>query len=141
MTTEQIILDFAVSKWGEKSMSTLGLKLGEESGEVLGAITKIDEGRATVDDLYGELGDVLIVVSQFAALLGTTIEGIRADRFNVIKLRGPCKPVHQPNDCPNCMFMHGQHHIDCAMGNHFAEKVMDAYVENTSKLNIHIHTP
>jgi len=87
MTTEQQILDFATAQWGEKTMERLANKLAEETGEIAGAIVKIPEGRATENDLVKELGDALIVLSQFAAKLGTTLEILRAARFAQIQER------------------------------------------------------
>lgn len=87
MTTEQDILAFAQSQWGEKSLTQIGLKLGEESGEVAGAIVKITECRATFENLDKEIGDTLIVLSQLAAHRGTTLEILRACRFEQIKAR------------------------------------------------------
>lgn len=86
-TTESTILAFAVSQWGEKTLEGRALKLGEESGEVQGAISKLSENRATESDLDDELGDVLIVLSQIAAMRGTTLDALRAKRFEFIKAR------------------------------------------------------
>lgn len=90
-TTETEILEFATAKWGEKSMERLLTKLAEETGEIAGAIIKIPEGRATEQDLDDELGDALIVLSQFAARRGTTLEALRARRFETIKERAKLK--------------------------------------------------
>ena len=96
-TTEDKILAFATQQWGKRSLEGLGLKLGEESGEVLGALAKIPEGRATLMDLDDELGDALIVLSQIAAERGTTLWDLRAKRFAKIQLRAsfvvPSKPA------------------------------------------------
>jgi NTP pyrophosphatase (non-canonical NTP hydrolase) len=86
-TIEEEILEFANSQWGEKTWEGLGLKLGEEAGEVAGAIVKIPEKRATLEDLDLEVGDTLIVLSQIAARLGTTLEALQAKRFEQIKER------------------------------------------------------
>lgn len=87
VSTESIILDFAIQHWGEKTMAGRALKLGEESGEVQGAVSKIEENRATEADLDDEMGDVLIVLSQMAAMRGTTLEALRSKRFEFIKDR------------------------------------------------------
>ena len=93
-TTEKEILEFATAQWGEKTMERLANKLAEETGEIAGAVVKIPEGRATDDDLDKELGDALIVLSQFAAKRATTLENLRSRRFEQIKARAlrrvPC---------------------------------------------------
>jgi len=85
--SEDEILEFAEAMWGVESMERLGIKLAEECGEVAGAIVKIEEGRKTLEDLDDELGDVLIVLSKFAAKRGTTLDDLRAERFAMIKER------------------------------------------------------
>lgn len=86
-TKEQIILEFAEGKWGEKTLDRIGLKLAEEAGEVAGALIKIPEGRATTEDLIKEMGDCLIVLSQLAAKHGLTLENICEKRFEEIRKR------------------------------------------------------
>ena len=86
-TTESEILKFATERWGKKTLENLAIKLAEETGEIAGAISKIPELRASFHDLDAELGDALIVLSQFAALRGTTLEALRAARFEQIKGR------------------------------------------------------
>lgn len=81
------ILDFAEARWGKKTIIALVAKLAEEAGEVAGACVKIGENRAEVPDLLDELGDVLIVVAQFAAKHDTTIDALMRDRFAMIKRR------------------------------------------------------
>lgn len=81
------IWSFVTARWGDKTLPDIGLKLGEECGEVMGAIVKIDEQRATYADLAAEVGDALIVLSQIAFTLGTTIEELRRKRFEEIKAR------------------------------------------------------
>lgn len=87
MTTEDDILDFAERNWGSKTLAGIALKLAEETGEIAGACVKIPEGRATVSELDKELGDALIVLSQLAAKRGRTLEDLRAQRFEEIKVR------------------------------------------------------
>lgn len=86
-TIEAEILEFATAQWGEKDLPAIGLKVGEEAGEVAGALVKIPEGRATLEDLDKEVGDLLIVLSQIAAKRGWTLEQLRAKRFEQIKAR------------------------------------------------------
>lgn len=91
-SVEEHILEFATSQWGEKTMDRLVSKLAEETGEIAGAIVKIPEGRASEEDLDKELGDALIVLSQFAAKRGHTLEQLRAKRFEQIKERATTRP-------------------------------------------------
>jgi NTP pyrophosphatase (non-canonical NTP hydrolase) len=93
MTTESEILDFAERNWGQKSLAGVALKLAEETGEIAGACVKIPEGRATEAELDKELGDALIVLSQLAAKRGTTLEALRAQRFEDIKIRAMKRPA------------------------------------------------
>jgi NTP pyrophosphatase (non-canonical NTP hydrolase) len=86
-TTEEKILQFATEQWGPKDLSGLVMKLAEECGEIAGACVKIPEGRSTFEDLDKELGDALIVLSQFAAQRETTLEELRAERFAQIQER------------------------------------------------------
>lgn len=69
------------------TLKDVGLKLGEEAGEVQGAIVKLPEGRATTQDLKDEIGDVLICLSRLAASLDCTLEGLRAERWKQIEAR------------------------------------------------------
>lgn len=78
MTSEKEILDLAELLWGERSLSNIAMKLAEESGEVCGSIIKMADGRETIEDLAAEVGDVLFVVSQLAAKLGTTTQALLA---------------------------------------------------------------
>ena len=87
MTTEQQILQFAQARWGRVSLGVIAAKLAEETGEVCGAIFKMPEGRATQADFEAELGDVLIVLSQFAARCGKTLEQLREARWRKIRRR------------------------------------------------------
>lgn len=84
---ENQILEFCEQKWKEKTLEKLANKLSEECGEICGAVVKIPEMRATPEDLKNEIGDLLIVVAQFAAKLNTTIDELVIERFKQIKLR------------------------------------------------------
>lgn len=86
-TTEKAIRDFAFKKWGVKTDKEIALKLCEEAGEVAGAAIKIPEGRAALRDMHDEVGDVLIVLSQYAAQHNCTLEYLRAVRFEAIRIR------------------------------------------------------
>lgn len=88
---EQEILDFCQRMWGFKTFEKLSNKLFEEGGEIAGAVVKIPEGRATSHDLDDELGDALIVLAQFAAMRGTTLEDLQERRFNHIQVRAEQK--------------------------------------------------
>ncbi len=87
LSTERQIRDFCVSQWGEKTPAWIGLKLGEEAGEVAGAIVRLEEGRGPAENIDKEIGDVLIVLSQLASLRGTTLAQLRDARFETIKAR------------------------------------------------------
>ena len=87
MSTEDEILVFCTNKWGIKSYEKIANKLAEESGEVCGAVVKMEEGRCTFQDLQNEIGDVLIVLSQFASRMDLTLEEIRQKRFFEIQNR------------------------------------------------------
>lgn len=78
MTSEQEILNLAELLWGPRTVDQIAMKLAEEAGEVCGSIIKMAEGRETIADLAEEVGDVLFVVSQMAAKLGTTTQALLA---------------------------------------------------------------
>ena len=84
---ERQIFEFSTERWGIKTLEGLGLKVAEEAGEVAGALSKIPERRATLEDLDDEVGDLLIVLSQVAAKRGTTLEALRQRRWEIIKER------------------------------------------------------
>lgn len=84
---EQTIYRFATAQWGEPTFDRIGLKLSEEVGEVAGALCKIPEERATFDDADDEVGDVLIVLAQYAHKRGTTLDELRDTRFKFIQKR------------------------------------------------------
>lgn len=84
---EQEILATAQALWGVKDNQGIALKLAEEAGEVCGAAVKIPEGRATQKDMDDEAGDCLIVLAQYAALRGTTIEILLTQRWTHILQR------------------------------------------------------
>lgn len=55
------------AKWPDKGDDRLVTnKLAEEAGEVCGAATKMAEGRATIEALADEMGDVLICLAVLA---------------------------------------------------------------------------
>lgn len=86
-TLEGRIFRYVTDKWGPKSGADIALKLAEECGEVAGAVVRMDEERGDVDGIADELGDLLIVASQLAFLLGGTLDEIRAERWRVIQER------------------------------------------------------
>lgn len=64
-------------------------ELGEECGEVQGAIKKLvreERGwrgsRVTVDDLADEIGDVIIVIDRIAGAYGINLAAAIANKFN-----------------------------------------------------------
>lgn len=87
MSTEDEILEFAEKQWGPRTLEKLANKLAEECGEVAGAVVKLEEDRATELDLINEIGDALIVLSQFAAKYHLSLEDIRAMRLSEIYSR------------------------------------------------------
>lgn len=88
MTSEQEILQLAEKLWGVRTLDQVALKLAEESGEVCGAVVKLEDGRASLVDLAEEAGDALFVLAQLAAKLGTTLQSLLASACvkNTVKL-------------------------------------------------------
>lgn len=86
-TTERKIRDFVSKRWGIRSLERVALKFAEEAGEIAGAVVKEQEGRCTLSHLDDEVGDALIVLSQIAAIRGTTLSRLRARRFKAIVKR------------------------------------------------------
>lgn len=95
LTKEDEILAFTLRQFGHRTLKDIAVKLGEETGEVLGAVTKLEEDRATLEDFDAEVGDVLIVLSQFAGWRGKTLDEMREARFQTIQER------HQAADLPS----------------------------------------
>lgn len=87
MTTEQLILQFIEHEFGARTLCAIGNKLSEESGEVNREILKIEDESFNQIHLADEVGDVLIVASQIAAIMDTTLEDLRARRFAFIQQR------------------------------------------------------
>ena len=85
--TERQIAIWHDSRWGDKDDRVVCAKLAEEVGEVCGAFIKYDEGRKTFDDIFDEMGDVLIVMSVLAGRHGVTLEQLRGDRFKTVTQR------------------------------------------------------
>jgi len=71
----------------------IGLKIGEESGELMGAI--LDRRQAQTDEERGyaslavlaEAGDVLICLARLASIEGTTLEAIAEERWTEVRQR------------------------------------------------------
>lgn len=97
VSMEDEILNFATTQWGERTDEKVALKACGECGEFAEAVTKIGEGRATHEDADEEVGDILIVLSQWAAKRGTTLEALRSAAFAKIQARAAA-----PAPCPTC---------------------------------------
>jgi NTP pyrophosphatase (non-canonical NTP hydrolase) len=72
------------NRHGEKSFDQLALKLAEEAGEVVGAINKLADGRSVAADVDAEIGDVLIVLCQFAERRGCKLEDYLVQRWATV---------------------------------------------------------
>lgn len=66
-----------------------GVELGEEAGEVLGKIKKLERerrgwrgSRATIEDLADEMADVIIVLDRIAGAYGIDLAAATASKFN-----------------------------------------------------------
>lgn len=64
-------------------------KVGEEGGEVVGALLKRAEGRADTAHLLAELGDVFLAALAAADQLGVTPSAIIAARWADVSQRSP----------------------------------------------------
>lgn len=86
MTLEKIIQEWRETRWPKPGDPDPwdAMKLGEEAGEVLGAVTKLAEERATMNDLADEMGDVLIALSVLAGRYGWTLDELRARRWEEV---------------------------------------------------------
>lgn len=58
------------------------MKLGEEAGEVLGAVVKMAEGRKSVHDLAQETAQLVICALALAQSAGFDLEGAIADEWD-----------------------------------------------------------
>lgn len=81
--TDKQITDRIIEVFGPPQLSGVGLKLGEEFGEVARALVRIIEGRPGdwVEELKGEIGDLGVVLSQICHTCGfDLIEAIEAGK-------------------------------------------------------------
>ncbi len=62
-------------------------KIAEEAGEVVAAVIKIEEGRADIEVLRDELGDLLIAASVIAGRHGWTLAELRSARWVEVRER------------------------------------------------------
>ncbi len=117
MIPETVIFEVARKFWGPRTLDNCALKLAEECGEVCGAVSKMPEGRASQRDLEDEMGDVLIVLSQLAAKLETTLENLLEKRWTEILRRNEAEKITAkdgtPFDsvCTVCNETFGEHNI------------------------------
>lgn len=95
------ILAFAQEQWGPRTFEKIALKACGECGEFAEAISKTEEGRATLEDADMEVGDVLFVLSQYAAKRGTTLDALRAKAYQKCKERVIAAQEDFPFDPPN----------------------------------------
>lgn len=70
-------------------------KVAEEAGEVLGALSKRDQNRGSIDDVLDELGDVLLAALVAAEQLGRTPTQIIARRWADVSRRSHPTGVHR----------------------------------------------
>jgi NTP pyrophosphatase (non-canonical NTP hydrolase) len=63
----------AVTKWGKAAQLAM---LHEEIGELLVCVGHLGRGRATADDLAGEIADVRIMLEQLVIIAGLTEERV-----------------------------------------------------------------
>jgi len=69
--------------WGhELHPSLIANKVGEEAGEVLGEVTRLQEGRGSLDKLAEEVGDAVISLASLCAALGVDMEKAVWDRWS-----------------------------------------------------------
>lgn len=66
---------------------TRALKVSEETGELAGAVVKMNEGRRSLDDVRGEWGDVLITLLVLADHLGFDPDEALAERWAAVGQR------------------------------------------------------
>lgn len=66
-------------------------KVGEEGGEVVGALIKRLEGRAATSDVLDELGDVILAALGAADQLGVAASTLIADRWATVSRRAQPK--------------------------------------------------
>lgn len=67
-------------------------KVGEEGGEVIGALLKRDEGRTTTADVLDELGDVILAALAACDQLGVAPSAVVTQRWATVSKRTPANP-------------------------------------------------
>lgn len=84
---EHVINEWHRQRFGNLDARIIGCKLAEETGEVCGALIKAEENRADRNDLFDELGDLLIVASVIAGRHGQTLDQLRNTRWATVAAR------------------------------------------------------
>ena len=93
MTDEEYIAEWHRRRYPDTHPLVIAAKLAEETGEVVGAMFRLSEGRGDPieweEHLADEIGDVLIVLSVIAqrASLDVTLDALRAARFDKVMKR------------------------------------------------------
>lgn len=95
--------------YANASLAAIGLKLGEEAGEVCGAVDRIIYEGGWEGDLANEAGDVVIVLAALFARLGLDLELAVASRWEQVRHRHDESQsgTHEfqpgdPNACVEC---------------------------------------
>lgn len=69
----------ARKQFGDRAVERIALKLGEETGEVLGALTRhleLRDGRTWDDEIKEEIGDVMVVLMVLCDKMGFSLQDI-----------------------------------------------------------------
>lgn len=66
-------------QFGHKTLANKGMKVGEECGELLGALVRYEEGRGGIDKVRAEMGDVIVTLCALCSHLDLSLSDIADD--------------------------------------------------------------
>lgn len=86
--TNDEVLAWVRERWPHRcDLTNRAMKLGEEAGEVIGAVVRIEEGRGSTDHLAKELAQLVMCIKGIAAIAGIDVETAVANEWDEMQTR------------------------------------------------------
>lgn len=103
--TQAQVLAWVAERWPDRTTTIWrAAKLCEESGEVMGAVIKMDEGRKTVADLRQESAQALICILGVAESAGFDVFEAVAQEYHRCTHCSHCGGPLDKGRCQPCIF-------------------------------------